>query len=231
VFTGLVTHIGRILEAQARADGALRLVVQPEQAFEGLVLGGSVAVDGVCLTLVDLSGGRLTFDVVPETLRKTTLGGHRPGCRVNLERALRVGDELGGHWVEGHVEGTAELTALERSGADVRLTLRHLPEAEGGLLAKGSVTLDGVSLTLGEVWSEGGSTAGGPEAFHVYLIPHTLTVTTLAERQVGERLNLEADVLGRWVRRMLHARGMGRGPLPGSRAQEAAPTAPPRFVR
>ncbi len=202
MFTGIVTHCGRVAQAQARADGTLRLVVQPEQPLEGLVLGGSVAVDGVCLTLVELAGGRLAFDVVPETLRRTTLGGHRPGRRVNLERALRVGDELGGHWVQGHVEGTAELSALERSAADVRLTLRHDPEAEGGLLTKGSVTLDGVSLTLGEVWSEGGA-GGAAEAFVVYLIPHTLAVTTLSERRVGDRLNLEPDVLGRWVRRML----------------------------
>jgi riboflavin synthase len=194
VFTGIVTHTGRVAGAMRGPGGALALVVVPDVPFQGLALGASVAVDGVCLTVVDQADGRLAFDVVPETLRKTTLGSYRTGRRVNLERALRVGDELGGHWVQGHVDGTAELTHVERHGDEVRLRLRLAPDMHGSLLPKGSVTLDGVSLTVGEV--EPGA-AGG--SFSVYLIPHTLAVTTLGERRPGDRLNVEADVLGRWL--------------------------------
>jgi riboflavin synthase len=156
---------------------------------------------------VDLSGGRLAFDVVPETLRRTTLGAHRPGRRVNLERALRLGEELGGHLVQGHVEGTVELVALERSGADVRLTLALPSALDGGVIPKGSVALDGVSLTVGQVWRDPQS----GERFSVYLIPHTLALTTLAERRVGDRLNLEPDAMWRaWEQRQRE--GLGGGP-------------------
>jgi riboflavin synthase len=125
---------------------------------------------------------------------------------VNLERALRVGDELGGHWVAGHVDGVGEVLAVETKGADVRLAV-VLPEGlEGEVVPKGSVTLDGVSLTVGEVWPE-----GAREAFSVYLIPHTLAVTGLGERRVGSPLNVETDPLGRWVRRALERGGRPRG--------------------
>lgn len=209
MFTGIVTHQGVVAGASLQADGRLRLRVRPERPFEHLVAGASVAVDGVCLTWVGPVDDALAFDVVPETLRRTTLGTLRPGRRVNLERALRVGDELGGHWVQGHVDGVAELSAVERRGADVRWSVR-LPEALAGTaLPKGSVTLDGVSLTVGEVWREAAPGPGAAPTEHpaehlsVYLIPHTLAVTTLGERRPGDRLNVEADVLGRWVRHML----------------------------
>ena len=197
MFTGIVTHQGVLAGAQALPDGRVRLALRPDRPFAGLEVGASVAVDGVCLTVVDLSGGVLAFDVVPETLRRTTLGSARPGQTVNLERALRVGDELGGHWVQGHVDGTAEVVAREQRGADVHLSLRLPPELRGAVISKGSITLDGVSLTVGEVWS-----AAGAEHLRVYLIPHTLTVTTLGRRQVGDRLNVEGDVLGRWLRQI-----------------------------
>jgi riboflavin synthase len=194
VFTGIVTHGGRVEVARRGPDGALRLVVRPEPPMPHVPQGASVAVDGVCLTLVEAGAGALAFDVVPETLRKTTLGGLERGARVNLERALRVGDELGGHWVQGHVDGTVRLEEVERRGADVRWSLRLPPGLEGSVIPKGSVTLDGVSLTVGEVEVD----AGG-ERFSVYLIPHTLAVTTLGAKQPGQDLNMEADVLGRWI--------------------------------
>jgi riboflavin synthase len=204
MFTGIVTQRGRVERVERRADGAARLVLSPEHAFDGLADGASVAVDGVCLTVVSQDGGRLAFDVVPETLRRTTLGERGAGERVNLERALRVGDELGGHWVQGHVDGVGEVTSVERRGGDVRLAVTLPPALEGAAVAKGSVTLDGVSLTVGEVWR-----AGDREALSVYLIPHTLANTGLAERVSGTRVNVEADPLGRWVKRLL-------GPLPAS---------------
>jgi riboflavin synthase len=199
MFTGIVTHVGTVTRAERRADGSLALSVAPATPMSGLRVGASVAVDGVCLTLVEASAGGLAFDVVPETLRRTTLLARGVGARVNLERALRVGDELGGHWVQGHVEGVAEVLGVERRAADVRLALALPPELVGSAVVKGSVTLDGVSLTVGEVWR----LEDGREALSVYLIPHTLAVTTLAERTVGSRVNVEPDVLGRWVKRIL----------------------------
>ena len=205
MFTGIVTHRGKVERNEPREGGAARLVVVLEQPFEGLVPGASVAVDGVCLTVVSQAEGRLAFDVVPETLRRTTLGGLRAGTRVNLERALRVGDELGGHWVQGHVDGVGEVLGVERRGADVRLAVVLPEDLVGAVVPKGSVTLDGVSLTVGEVWEE-----GAREAFSVYLIPHTLAVTGLSERGVGARVNVESDPMGRWVRRALEVQGPPR---------------------
>ena len=196
MFTGIVTHRGA-LEAVSRAEQAqdlMRLTIRPTSPMEGLALGDSVAVDGVCLTVAALEDGRLCFDAIPETLRKTTLGLRTAGDLVNLERALGAGDALGGHWVQGHVDGIGTLSAVERRGEDVRMVIAVDDELFAGMLAKGSVTLDGVSLTVGEVWQE--------EAlclFSVYLIPHTLEVTGLGQLSVGDRLNVEADILGRWV--------------------------------
>ncbi len=201
MFTGLVTHRGRVERVERRDDGGLSLTLRPEPPLEGLALGASVAVDGVCLTVAALHDGCPTFVAVPETLRRTTLGRRRAGERVHLERALRVGDELGGHWVQGHVDGVGTVTAVERRGDDVRLSLRLPPEAAGLAVPKGSITLDGVSLTVGEV-------ARGPdgETVSVYLIPHTLAVTGLGALGPGDGVNVEADVLGRWLSRLLPGR-------------------------
>ncbi len=199
MFTGIVTHRGRVesLEA-AGADGLLRLHISTEPAIEGLKIGDSVALDGCCLTVTALEGGRMAFDAIPETLRKTTLGDRTAGDVVNLESALRMGDALGGHWVQGHVDGVGTLRSVEVQGEDVRMGI-SLPEAlRGDMLPKGSVTVDGVSLTVGEVWDE-----DGEERFSIYLIPHTLEVTGLGTKQAGERVNLEGDVMGRWVRHHL----------------------------
>ncbi len=213
MFTGLVTHQGRVREARAPGPaGALRLVVEPLRAWPEPRPGESVAVDGVCLTVVEVAGGALAFDVVPETLRRTTLGERAPGARVNLEGALRVGDALGGHWVQGHVDGVAEVLAREARGAEVRLVVGLPRGLSGGVLPKGSVALDGVSLTVGEVWPEGEG-----EAFSVYLIPHTLAVTTLGAAGPGTRLNVELDPLGRWVEHHLARLGLGPAGAGGAR--------------
>jgi riboflavin synthase alpha subunit len=191
VFTGIVTQRARVVSVGApRGASPVRLEVELERPVDGLALGASVALDGVCLTAAAVAGGRVGFDVVPETLRRTTLGGLRPGDRVNVEPALRSGDPLGGHLVQGHVDGVGTVEAVERAGADVRMTVR-LPDAlRGSTIPKGSVAVDGVSLTVGE--SEEGR-------FSVYLVPHTLAATGLASKGPGDPVNLEADVVGRWV--------------------------------
>jgi riboflavin synthase len=185
--------------------GGLRLEVEPRPAYEGVVVGESIAVDGVCLTVV-AAAPRLVFDVVPETLRRTALGAKAPGSPVNLERALRMGDPLGGHWVQGHVEGVGTVRAAKAVGDDVRLVIGVPPHLEGAFLPKGSVAVDGVSLTVGEV-----TRASGEERFVVHLIPHTLLATSLGSLPVGAPVNLEPDVLGRWVAHHLGRLGLDPG--------------------
>jgi riboflavin synthase len=200
MFTGIVTHRGTLeaLDAAAGGEGILRLRLRPDAPLRGVVIGDSVALDGCCLTIVALDDGTLAFEAIPETLRKTTLGDRTVGHVVNLEAALRTGDALGGHWVQGHVDGVGILRALERSEEEVRMTFGAPEALRGDLLPKGSITVDGVSLTVGEVWEE-----EGEERFCVYLIPHTLEVTGLGSKAPGDRVNLEADVLGRWVKHHL----------------------------
>jgi len=157
-------------------------------------LGDSVAVNGCCLTVTEAARGRLAFDAVRETLDRTALGALRPGARVNLERALRADARLDGHIVQGHVDTTGRIRSLERSGEDVRLAIDCSAAFAELLVPKGSVAIDGVALTLVNVVSEG---------FDVALIPHTLRETNLGDRKPGERVNLEADVLGKYVLRYL----------------------------
>lgn len=198
MFTGIVTHRGTLSSVvPAGTDGAMRLVIGPDAPIEAIAIGDSVSVSGCCLTVASFEDGALAFDAIPETLRKTTLGERKEGDVVNLERALCLGEPLGGHWVQGHVDGVGRVEAIEREEEDVRLVISVPEEVHGGMLAKGSVTLDGVSLTVGEVWRE--SSGDSPFRFSVYLIPHTLDVTGFGKAQVGDPLNVEADVMGRWV--------------------------------
>lgn len=203
MFTGIVTHRGRMVRAEATEGGGRRFVLHPEPDIEGTALGASFAVDGVCLTVSAVEADGFAFDVVPETLRKTTLGECRAGDLVNLEPSLHLGDEMGGHMVQGHVEGVATVLDVERQGEDVRLTLQVGEDLVGAAIPKGSVAIDGVSLTVGEMWkreAEGDEGADGArECFSVYLVPYTLDVTGLGAVAPGDRVNVEPDVLGRWV--------------------------------
>jgi riboflavin synthase alpha subunit len=162
-------------------------------------VGSSLAVSGVCLTLIEAAPGESTVELSPETLRRTTLAGLRAGSEVNLEPALRVGDPLGGHWVQGHVDGTVSVLAVDSFGEHRELRCELPPDLAPFVVEKGSVALDGVSLTVATL-----STAG----FGVALVPHTLEVTTLGGVRAGDRLNLELDLLGKYVYRALQARGL-----------------------
>ena len=191
MFTGIVETVGTVASIERRGDLACLAVDAPE-ITEGARIGDSVAVNGGCLTITAQSGGRFEFEAIPETLECTSLGELETGSRVNLERAMRADARLDGHIVQGHVDGTGRIRAFEREGADVRLEVDCDPELLDCLVEKGSVAIDGVSLTVVGVTDRG---------FDVALIPHTLEVTTLGALRVGHRVNLEVDVLGKYVKR------------------------------
>jgi riboflavin synthase len=198
VFTGIVEAVGRVARLERRGESARLEIDAPELAGE-VRLGDSVAVNGACLTIAAEHRERLVFEAVLETLDRTTLGGLAPGARVNLERALRADGRLDGHIVQGHVDETGCVRSLERRGEDVRLAVGTTPGFAALLVPKGSAAVDGVSLTVVGV---------GEEAFDVALIPHTLAITTLGGLRPGDRVNLEADVLGKYVRRYLEGAGL-----------------------
>jgi riboflavin synthase len=185
MFTGIVRERGRV----ASFDGG-RLVL--ETSVQAAV-GDSIAVDGVCLTVVAGDDTTLAFDVVPETLARSTLGALQAGALVNVELPLRLGDELGGHMVQGHVDGVGRVRSSEPEGDGRRIWIDVPPEIAALCVEKGSVTVSGVSLTVASV-EEG--------AFAVVLVPHTLAVTTLGGLSVGDRVNVEADMIGKYVRSM-----------------------------
>lgn len=195
MFTGLVQAMGDVVAVREAAEGRALEVAAPLSASD-LAIGASVAVQGVCLTVTASGAGRCTFQAAFETLSRTTLGALAVGDRVNLEPSLRVGDPLGGHLVSGHVDGIATVRSIAPRG-DAREVWIDVPEPLRRFVAqKGSVALDGVSLTINEVDATG---------FAVGLIPHTLAVTTLGALARGARLNLEVDVLARYVARLLDA--------------------------
>ena len=205
MFTGIVTQravVSAVRPVVGSAVGAIRLGIALATPIEGAVVGDSIALDGCCLTAVAVRGADVEFEAIPETLRKTTLGARRRGDRVNVEAALKTGDALGGHLVQGHVDGVGVVRAVERAGGDVRMAIELPPVLHGAVIPKGSVTVDGVSLTVG---------ACDDRSFSVYLIPHTLAATGLGEKRPGDSVNLEADVIGRYVehhvRRVLAALG------------------------
>jgi riboflavin synthase len=198
MFTGIVQEIGTVMsvELRAGAEGArdVRLAIAYASiAADRLNLGDSICVDGVCLTVAERRSGAFIADVSAETLNVTTLGGKRASARVNLEPALRAGDSLGGHWVSGHVDGIAEVLSTAEDARSLRVELSAPKDLARYIARKGSVTLDGVSLTVNAVESE---------RFSINLIPHTLEVTTLGALTRGSRLNLELDLLARYVERL-----------------------------
>ncbi len=193
MFTGIVEIVG-IIEGVEPGDDLTRLVVDAEPIADGVEPGDSVAVNGGCLTVTSISDGRFSFEAVRETMERTSLGDLKVGARVNLERAMRAGDRLDGHIVQGHVDGVGTVRQMVREGNDVRLQIDCDPELADCVVEKGSIAVDGVSLTVAALL---------PSGFEVALIPHTLEVTTLRDRQPHDRVNLEVDVLGKYVKRYL----------------------------
>jgi riboflavin synthase len=191
MFTGIITDIGRVRSVERRGD--TRFVIATGYAMDSVDIGASIACGGACLTVVEKTQDSFSVDVSAETLSKTTLGTWVEGTPVNLERSLTLGSELGGHLVTGHVDGLARLVAVARDGDSHRLSVDAPPGLEGFVATKGSVCLDGVSLTVNAV-------AG--RRFELNLIPHTWDHTTFRDRVVGDNLNMEVDLLARYVARL-----------------------------
>jgi riboflavin synthase len=194
VFTGIVREVGRVASVDGGDDGVALVVAGPATAAR-VEVGGSVSIDGVCLTVESVDGERMTFHAVPETLRRSSLGRLTAGARVNLEPALLAGDPLGGHYVQGHVDGVGTVRAVEPEGEGVRLAIAAPAALLRYCVEKGSIAVEGVSLTVASLDGEG---------FDVALIPHTLGETTLGDLEPGRPVNLEVDVLAKYVERLLN---------------------------
>lgn len=189
MFTGLVEEIGTIA-AIAPADGGLRVAIRAAVVREGLAIGDSVAVNGACLTAVELHPDGFVIDAVAETVRRTTLGDAQPGDQVNLERALALGARLGGHLVQGHIDATGAITAATPEGEGWVLRIEAAPAVVRYVVEKGSIAVDGVSLTVASRDAQG---------FMIALIPHTTAATTLGPDRVGSRANLEVDLVAKYI--------------------------------
>jgi riboflavin synthase len=201
MFTGIVSDVGQVIEMTSHGE-LRRLVLASAYDPASVALGASIANAGVCLTAVGVEarngGARIAFDVGAETLAVTTLGGLREGGHVNLERSLKVGDELGGHMVSGHVDGVAEILSRRDFDGMAHFRFRAPKDCAKFIAVKGSIALDGTSLTVNAV---------DHDAFEVLLIPHTLAVTTWGDRKAGDRVNLEVDQMARYAARLIEAGG------------------------
>lgn len=198
MFTGLVESTGKVLKLTRNGESA-RLLIDASGLSGEIRLGESIAVNGCCLTVADLDRRHLSFDLLAQTLDVTSLGGLVSGSWVNLERALRPGDRLGGHYVQGHVDGTVEVMDWSPHGQDFRLEVQKSDGWQGLVVPKGSICLDGISLTAAEV---------GEDNLVCWIIPHTFERTHLKAMEVGRRMNLEFDLLGKYVESLLISRGL-----------------------
>lgn len=193
MFTGLVEEVGR-LRARESFRGGAKLVISAGALLEGAAVGDSIAVNGVCLTVTELAAGSFSAVVMPETLRKSNLGALTPGAELNLERALPLGGRLGGHLVSGHIDATGTLVRRYPEGNAVVMHFRIPAELNRYLIAKGSIAVDGVSLTIAAL---------NPEGFSVSVIPHSAAETTLGGMKIGDTVNLEVDLIGKYVEKLL----------------------------
>lgn len=221
MFTGIVQSLGRVESVRSSAQDREFVVACDGEVTDRLSLGASIALDGVCQTVTRLERGRFEVHAIAETLRVTTLGESKVGDRLHLETALGAGEPLGGHFVQGHVDGTARIVAREARGDSTRFGFEAARELVAQLVPKGSVCLDGISLTLGPEITEVG--------FEVFLIPHTLDVTHWVAKGPGHRVNLETDVLGKYVLRYLGRMTPPQGNLDWESLHRAGfDTPPPR---
>jgi riboflavin synthase len=193
VFTGIVKEVGRV-ESAARTDDGLRLTIATPETAANVALGDSVSIDGVCLTAVAIQDGTLSFDAVPETVARSSLADLAAGDAVNVEPALRAGDPLGGHMVQGHIDGVASVRSVADEGEGRRVWVDAPSELLAYCVEKGSVAVDGVSLTIAALDDSG---------FAVALVPHTLEATTFGQLAVGDRVNVEVDILAKYVERVV----------------------------
>jgi riboflavin synthase len=201
MFTGIITDIGTVIKAEQRGD--LRLVIQSGYDMAGVDLGASIACSGCCLTVVDKGADWFAVDASAETLSKTAQGMWAEGRKLNLERALKIGDELGGHIVTGHVDGIGEIVSVVLDGGSHRVDVKVPADIAPYMATKGSVTVDGVSLTVNAV----ADNADGSAVFGLNIIPHTWAVTAFADLVVGQAVNIEIDVLARYLARMRQVMG------------------------
>lgn len=193
MFTGLIEEIGTV-ERITRGRHSAVLTVRASTVLEGTKLGDSIAVNGVCLTVVDLGSGRFSADVMHETLDRSALAGLGPGSRVNLERAMAADGRFGGHIVAGHVDGVGTVSEIRRDDTALWYTIQAAPSLLRYVVEKGSIAVDGISLTVAGV---------GPDWFSVSVIPHTAAQTVLADRRKGDRINLETDIIGKYVDKLM----------------------------
>ena len=199
MFTGLVDDVGEIAEVAPVPSGGARLGIRTRLSGADLARGASIAVDGACLTVIDRRDGAFSADVSVETLRRTTLSERRAGDAVNLERPLALGERLGGHLVLGHVDGVGRIRSREQTGEAIRVVVELPRDLLPLVVEKGSVALDGISLTVNELV--------GPDAISLMIIPETLRATTWGHKRKGDRVNVEADILAKHVARLLAAQG------------------------
>lgn len=196
MFTGIITDVGSIRTAEQRGD--LRLVINTAYNMDSVAIGASIACSGVCLTVVDKGDGWFAIDASAETVSRTAVGMWNEGTRLNLERALKVGDELGGHIVTGHVDGVGHIVESDVIGDSWKVSVSAPSSLAAYIAAKGSITVDGVSLTVNNIADQ----ADGTAHFMLNIIPHTANMTTLDTLEVGRQVNLEIDVLARYLKRM-----------------------------
>lgn len=196
MFTGLVEEIGRV-ESVVKSTKSSRITIKAKKILEGVELGDSISTNGVCLTVTSFDTGRFSVDVMAETMRSSNLSSFSPGDEVNLERALSLGDRLGGHIVSGHIDGMGTILNFQREDNAVWITIGCSPEVLKYIIYKGSIAIDGVSLTVAYV---------DESVFKVSIIPHTKDMTTLLVKKVGDKVNLECDMIGKYIEKLLGAK-------------------------
>ena len=193
MFTGIIEHLGKVTQIKKQADSAV-IVVDIAQMSKDVNSGDSIAINGACLTVTHIKGSEVSFDVSTETLSKTTIGELKTSDRINVESSLRIGDKLGGHFVTGHVDGVGSISRKESETGQCTMWFSVSKELANMMIKKGSVAVDGISLTIVELEEK---------SFSVALIPYTLEETSLGFKKVGQKVNIETDMLGKWVKRIL----------------------------